>query len=112
MKKSKKTEQEWRQLLAKCKARPKGIRIPDWCEQQGISLETYKYWQRKLRDKAAKSSDLGSNFVSLPMPVSIQKGNHSQSEISIQYKEFKIIVTENSSQELLARLLAVVRASC
>lgn len=67
MKKSRKTEQEWKQLLAACKARSKGIRIPDWCHQQGISLDTYKYWQRKLGNKYnAQSAKPEIQFVSYP----------------------------------------------
>lgn len=113
MKKSRKTEQEWKKLLADCKARPKGVRIPVWCDQQGISLETYKYWQRKLRSKyKAAPADPDIQFVPLSMPVKHEGAVPLSSSISIHYKEFEIVVTEQSLQKLLTRLLAVVRTSC
>lgn len=113
MKTPRKTEQEWMKLLADCKARPKGTRISDWCDQRGVNLGTYKYWRKKLSQKRkGQSAEPEIHFVPLKVPVQAAEPIQHHAEISIKYKDFEIIVTERSSQELLTRLLTTVRTSC
>lgn len=109
MKKTKKSIVEWRRLLADCKARPKGTSIDDWCHQQNISVNTFKYWQRKLRDR---QMDEEVCFVPLELPVQQTSPKSSHSEVLIRYKDFEIVVTEQSSQSLLTSILTTVRESC
>lgn len=112
MSKTRKTEQEWQQLIADCKARPKGVRIPQWCEQQGISPDSYKYWKKKLDPRCSKvTTDSDIQFVPLSIPVHNRVSQRS-ADISIKYKDFEIVVSEQSSQTLLTRLLQIMRSSC
>ena len=39
----------WKAIVAQCQSRPKGQTIAAWCEENNIKLNTYYYWQRRVR---------------------------------------------------------------
>ena len=41
--------QIWRERVMAC--RSSGKTIVDWCEENGINLKTYYYWQKRVWDK-------------------------------------------------------------
>ena len=41
--------QEWSNIIRDCQARPKGMRVAEWCSANGITRDAYYYWLRKLR---------------------------------------------------------------
>lgn len=105
------SENEWHKLLADCKTRPKGTRVADWCHQQNINVNTYKYWQRKLKHKGPED-EVCFVPLALPVPQRSSNSNTRPSEISIRYQEYEISVTQQCSQSLLSTVLSTVRATC
>ena len=39
--------QEWSTKIAEC--RSSGMSVKDWCAEQGITIKTYYYWEKRLR---------------------------------------------------------------
>jgi hypothetical protein len=111
MKRIKRTETEWQALITECQTRKKGITIKSWCEQKGISYDSYKYWKEKLNIQTKESTPC---FAKLDIPYSSTVSTESDIEpgIHIQYKGFEITFTQKSSRILLAELLTLLRSSC
>lgn len=42
---------QWMQIIAACHQSSKTVK--NFCEQQGINVKSYYYWQRKLRESAS-----------------------------------------------------------
>ena len=61
----------WKGIVAQCQSRPEGQTIANWCEQNNVNLNTYYYWQRRVRRAVyqemttALSSAPGSQEVSV-----------------------------------------------
>jgi len=112
MEKSKKNEQQWREIISRCKQREKGVTIPEWCKREHVLFSSYKYWRTKFKNenKQCITTDISNDtcFASLNIPVPVR---HT-SEISIRYQDFEIVVSEQSSQALMTRLFTAVRLSC
>ena len=52
---------QWRNIIMECNN--SGMEKKTWCQQNGISLRSIYYWQKKLRDEALKAND------TLPVPA-------------------------------------------
>ena len=46
----------WKAVIEQCQSRPKGQTIASWCEENGISVKQYYYWQRRVRRKAVQEA--------------------------------------------------------
>ena len=46
----------WKAVIAQCQSRPTGQTIVSWCEEHGISVKQYYYWQRRVRKKAVQTA--------------------------------------------------------
>ena len=53
--------EQWRSIIMECNN--SGMEKKTWCQQNGISLRSIYYWQKKLRDEALKAND------TLPVPA-------------------------------------------
>ena len=52
--------QEWSTKIAEC--RSSGISVKAWCAEQGISIKTYYYWEKRFITEATQQ-------LSLPAPT-------------------------------------------
>ena len=46
---------QWEQIVLE--ANKSAISKKDWCRQNGINLKSFYYWQKKIRNEAAKDMD-------------------------------------------------------
>lgn len=46
----------WKAVIEQCQSRPKGQTIASWCEENGIGIKQYYYWQRRIRKKAVQTA--------------------------------------------------------
>ena len=46
----------WKEVIEQCQSRPKGQTIASWCEENGIGVKQYYYWQRRVRKKAVQTA--------------------------------------------------------
>ena len=51
-------QDHWRRVIAKCNS--SGICKTAWCRQNGASIKSFYYWQRKFRDKPTIARDSSS----------------------------------------------------
>ena len=102
---------EWAAIIKDCKA--SGQKVDIYCEQHGLSRDAYYYWLRKVKDAALKRA----GFVELPTLPSehtpaptIEKGSSAfETQMVIKINKIELCVNENSSSELISRILEVIR---
>lgn len=84
-----------------------------WCEENGVSLKSYYYWQNKLRWKmtaamGAKAEEMPqADFVPLRLPGP-QGGQTVATPVVIRARGMEIEIRETASEALIGRLLRVV----
>lgn len=102
---------EWAAIIKECKA--SGQKVDLYCEQHGLSRDAYYYWLRKVKEAALKQT----GFVELPALTpeqtranTAEKGTSSfQTQMIIKINEIEFCVNENSSSELVSRMLEIIR---
>lgn len=98
---------EWAAIIKDCKA--SGQKVDIYCEQHGLSRDAYYYWLRKVKEAALTQA----GFVELPALTSeqipaktIEKGTSAfETQMIIKINEIEFCVNENSSSELISRML-------
>lgn len=120
------------------KANASGMAKCSWCEQNGISLRQFYYWQKKARDYAlaqtpspsaadphntplpleGKRNDLPV-FCELPAPagqgqMSASNGKYTADtafipELVLQYDRFRLLVGSEVTEKTLSTVLSVLR---
>lgn len=102
---------EWATIIKECKA--SGQKVDIYCEQHGLSRDAYYYWLRKVKEAALKQA----GFIELPTLTQKQtpgktteKGTFAfETQMIIKINEIEFCVNENSSSELVSRMLEIVR---
>ena len=51
-------QEHWRRVVAECNS--SGICKTAWCRQNGVSIKSFYYWQRKFRDEPTVARDSSS----------------------------------------------------
>jgi len=96
--------QEWALRVEEC--RGSGLSIREYCEQQGLSEKTYYYWLRKLRRAAIEAAE--PKLVELePKQTMANPGT-----INVRYRGAELIITEDTTEALLSRVLRVLGELC
>ena len=98
-------------IIKDCKA--SGQKVDIYCEQHGLSRDAYYYWLRKVKEAALTQA----GFVELPALTSeqipaktIEKGTSAfETQMIIKINEIEFCVNENSSSELISRMLEIIR---
>lgn len=103
---------QWAQTL---EARQEsGQSIEAFCEVSGISRNTYFYWQRKLREAAcrdlANRSDAGNVVPRGWARLTTGEAKTAAEGIAIEVGGCRILATEETDPELLAKVCRVLKA--
>lgn len=106
--------QEWAAQIRDCQSRPAGMSIVSWCASHGITKANYYYRLRRVREACLKTIQEESSAQQI---VPVQPGflhqepkdRSTQSGVDISIKGCFIHVTEDTSMQLLASVLEVVR---
>lgn len=57
---------EWAEQVRECQNRPQGMKVDEWCAQQGITKANY-YWRlRRVREAFLKTNDTSPAFIEIP----------------------------------------------
>ncbi len=109
--------QEWAAQIRECKNRPAGMSVVEWCTCNGITKANYYYRLRRVREACLENITQGSGTQQVvpvePMLLK-QKGKTGDcpgSGLDIRVKGCSIHVTEETSLQLLAEVLEVVRGA-
>jgi hypothetical protein len=105
---ARKSEAEWKQAIADCKA--SSLSIKKWCEKNQIKVSTYKYWFTRLN----KENDSVSNICWAEMKVPVEQPEVLQktSFITIRYGNFSVDISEITDHRLLAEVLKTLQSIC
>jgi len=90
---------EWEKAIKDCKSSGKSVR--DWCEKNGYSYSSYRYWYTKLNNRQQEWTQV------LPVQEPVKTNT---SEITIQCGIFRIEIKEGFSAKLLSDILTAVKS--
>lgn len=103
---------QWAQTLGA--RQNSGQSIEAFCEASGISRNTYFYWQRKLREAACTelaSRSEGENAVPNGWArLTAGKTMDSVEGITIEVSGCRVLATEDTNPELLAKVCRALKA--
>ena len=104
--------QLWRGRVMECRNSGKSVAV--WCEENGINIKTYYYWQKKVWDKATNTM-INSKHGALPQPEAVQFAqvnlrceDFSDADIVIRKDSWTVEVRNTASPLLLNTVLQVV----
>ena len=97
--------------------------IKDFCERRGVSRHSYFYWQRRLREAAAKQIE---QEVAKPPRALVPSGwaqvstaqetpnvdNTRESTLSIEIGRCRMLVSESTDSALLEKVFRVLASLC
>lgn len=73
---------EWAEQIRECQNRPQGMKVDEWCAQQGITKANY-YWRlRRVREAFLETKDISPSFVEIPKQ-SLEEEDHTSSALKI-----------------------------
>jgi transposase-like protein len=108
----------WAQVLKE--RQESGQSIKAYCRQTGIAVNTYHYWQRKLRAHACEA--LMPRGGDLPAMAAAPKGwavceteitdVGRTTAVSIEIGEFRVTATADTDPELLGKVCRVLSGLC
>lgn len=108
--------QEWTAQIRECRNRPAGMTVVSWCTSHGITRANYYYRLHRVREaclETIQGETSGRQIVPVH-PGLLRPGPeaHSmQTGVDISVKEYSIHVTEETSLQLLAAVLEVIRSA-
>lgn len=115
--------EHWKGIIKACAQRPTGQSVKGWLDENGICEQSYYYWQRKFRQQVyglvkgnapaipETSGEPGVSFIEIPyqQPVPPAAQSYGCSCVAvIQTPSFRIEVTNDISDAVLARILSEV----
>ena len=101
--------QEWSARIAECRTSGKSVKA--WCNEQGIAIKTYYYWEKKFVTEAMQQVSLpASRQAGLLMrinPDTMPSGEMGtiENSIIIRHGESVITLPAGSSAETVAELV-------
>ena len=101
--------QEWSARIAEC--RSSGMSVRAWCNERGISVQTYHRWEKRFVEKASQQLSLrapaqASLLVRInPETMPGDEENTVGSCITIRHGESVITLPAGSSAEAMADLV-------
>lgn len=108
--------QQWTGIIqARIKS---GLNVKEYCKQNNLSKDAYFYWQHVIRQEAlTQSMSNSSNIVEINLPAEAHPTADRYDAVSCQQSSWldlsvsgmTLHITEETSSDLLARTLGVIR---
>lgn len=102
---------QWAEQIRDCQNRPEGMAVTEWCSLHGITKANYYYRLRQVRKACLETipeEQLSQSIVPVPQEIMVPAAEaHPASLVDISVNGFCVHVTENTSPELLTRVLKV-----
>ena len=91
-----------------------GLSIKDFCQTNGISKNSFFYWQKKLREKACKEIEAAEKTKSIVpsgwMQLSSKQDCTAKETLGIEINGCNITVNAETYIELLKKVCMVLRS--
>jgi hypothetical protein len=108
----KRSPREWEDIIRR--ARSSGKDLTKWCKDRGISIRAFYYWEKKLREeKKPKAGYEDIGFVEVNEVG--QTGSEQEKDLTsfsgtvLQYGGINILVTEQTSETAIAKVIRGIR---
>lgn len=107
--------QEWAAQIKDCQSRPDGMSVVSWCACHGITKANYYYRLRRVREACLESipHEMSAGQIVPVEPALLKQRetvcNSSDPGLDISIKGCAIHITENTSMQLLSKVLEVIR---
>jgi putative transposase len=109
---------QWAQQMKERTA--SGMSVKEFCQERGISRNTYFYWQRRLREAAARqlaaAAQAENEQQALPPGGWVQAVEEApelvEAALPIEIGGCRIMVGNNTDPELLAKVCKVLVSLC
>ena len=113
---------QWAEIVRKCHERPENQSAKQWLDENGINEKRYYYWQRRIRNLVAETTNKSLpasrptgevTFVEMPAPNEPVAECHQKSIASsgptalIRTGKIEIELSNDISDELLSKILKV-----
>lgn len=102
---------QWAEQIRDCQNRPEGMAVTEWCSLHGITKANYYYRLRQVRKACLETipeQQPSQSIVPVPQEIMFPAAEaHPASLVDISVNGFCVHVTENTSPELLTRVLKV-----
>ncbi len=108
--------QEWALQIRACQDRPAGMKVQEWCDQQGISKHCYYYRLNKVREAMLDTFEPENPvFVELhqtsPSTVSTDnKSDFTEAAATVPYGSVKLYISNKASAQFLRQLMEALQS--
>jgi len=112
--------QEWQKRILECQA--SGLKVYEWCAQNGVRRDRYYYWLRKCREQAIEQlpteiknqiavteTDIKPTFKKLEV---IAPEDSAAAAITIKLSHATIEITNNANQHTIEAVLTALKSIC
>ena len=106
---------EWASQIRDCQNRPAGMSVASWCVCHGITKANYYYRLRRVREACLESAspEISARQTVPVEPVLLQQKETVYTSpdpgLDIFIKDCSIHITEDTSMQLLAKVLEAVQ---
>ena len=110
---------EWASMIRECNQRPIGMSVDEWCNNHSITKANYYYRMKQVREACLDAIPEGTaEQAVVPVPVSLVTGNIPNAlaqvppvspSLEIKVNDITLCVTEQTSSDLLTKVLQVIR---
>ena len=100
----------WRERVREC--RNSGLRIYEWCKQNGLNDKTYYKWQREIWDRENEKREIGLSKQEEIQFSEVQniylEPEKDKAGVTIEKNGWKIELQNNANPELVSRIIQTV----
>ena len=100
----------WRERVREC--RNSGLRIYEWCKQNGLNEKTYYKWQREIWDQENEKREIEpvkqEEIQFSEVPNIYLEPEKKKASVSIEKNGWKIELQNNANPELVSRIIQTV----
>lgn len=109
---------EWASMIRECSQRPVGMSVDEWCNNHSITKANYYYRMKQVRKACLDAiPEETVNQAVVPVPMALMTGKipdfqaqtQPSSSLEIKVNDISLCVTEQTSSELLTKVLQVIR---
>lgn len=109
---------EWASMIRECNQRPVGMSVDEWCNNHSITKANYYYRMKQVRKACLDAiPEETVNQAVVPVPMALMTGKipdfqaqtQPSSSLEIKVNDISLCVTEQTSSELLTKVLQVIR---
>ena len=102
--------EQWAQIMQE---RSAAECVKDFCQRRGFSLDSYYYWQRKLREAAGEVLQSRTSNEMIPAGWAIcEAATTGTGAVFIEIGKCRVVVNADTSREALEKVCRVLLGLC